>query len=867
MFNINPENWELCVNGPEDDAIHGENAGHPWFGIRENGRGDPDELETGDLLLIRRTSGRKPFGVMGIWEFHSSKPVNSQDEVPWEDAEYAYVLYCRALQREFDEVYTENFDELSFSPPHIRAAILNLRPEFKREYLNSLLDHEPLAGDARHRIEQELEEEPGQTREDRISRRLKPVQSLTVWIEKTQIEGREYKQSGDLALGNAVFSPQQSAGGQDIYSSLREAEVGDIVLHILQDHRQFVGASIIDSELITEFSGPPPEAGGDHWTDQQREQGGYLRKLTDYTEFDTPILIYEDVLDHPAYQERLAKVRDTHTGLFYDRNHELAQGSYFTRCPDAITEFFVDESPELASFLRSHDWQGDALDHDGDTLIPAGSYDTVAAATTDIRRRRSIARDQTREWLSIYLIDTAVEDWTAALSGVEPNSTLTPTAAARCQQLVQLFMDHEATFAEQADRFGIGTLNQLSPGETLFVALFRDLQKRAGVKPNLNQVKFLTLKEGNYTVEAGHAETASRDEFGESAELEPVTEPPQRADEIARQLDIAQQLVFHGPPGTGKTYVAQQFARWWLTKETAGTPTKEQLELVTFHPSFSYEDFIEGLTTKVTETGAVAYDYKDGVFKRVCQRATNAYYAAEDPEKALSYILIIDEINRGNLAQIFGETITLLEADKRLDAKHETTATLAHSGKPFIVPPNLYVIGTMNTADRSIALVDAALRRRFRFMACPPDLDVLYRKHEFTGPAEVERIAQNGESAHKSLLALSILGLQDLNQTIIDMPDLGKRKQIGHSYLLGVSSTDALVDAWRFEILPLLEEYYFSQFSRIEEELFRGSGGGLFDQDQQQIADFGANELATSLGQLVGVEPSPVLTQPPLEGE
>ena len=111
------------------------------------------------------------------------------------------------------------------------------------------------------------------------------------------------------------------------------------------------------------------------------------------------------------------------------------------------------------------------------------------------------------------------------------------------------------------------------------------------------------------------------------------------------------------------------------------------------------------------------------------------------------------------------------------------------------------------------------------------------------------------------------MGLQDLNETIIDTPDLGKGKQIGHSYLLGVPTTDALVDAWRFEILPLLEEYYFSQFSRIEEELFRGSGEELFDQDQQQIAEFGADELATSLAQLVGIEPSSTLIQSPLEEE
>ncbi|WP_050052179.1 McrB family protein [Halostagnicola sp. A56] len=160
---------------------------------------------------------------------------------------------------------------------------------------------------------------------------------------------------------------------------------------------------------------------------------------------------------------------------------------------------------------------------------------------------------------------------------------------------------------------------------------------------------------------------------------------PRETETIERQLQNTGQLVFYGPPGTGKTYTAQRFARWWLNQQPGHAPSSNQLETVTFHPSFSYEDFLEGLTAEADE-GAVEYNIKDGVFKRICNRAEQAYHHAqqnEDVDEPPRFVLIIDEINRGNLAQIFGETITLLEADKRLGEEDEVEITLAHSGESF----------------------------------------------------------------------------------------------------------------------------------------------------------------------------------------
>jgi 5-methylcytosine-specific restriction protein B len=334
----------------------------------------------------------------------------------------------------------------------------------------------------------------------------------------------------------------------------------------------------------------------------------------------------------------------------------------------------------------------------------------------------------------------------------------------------------------------------------------------------------------------------------------PLGEPPfekpneRTRDEIIRQLHAKNQVIFYGPPGTGKTHIASEFAKWWVTEQTDGTPEAMQVQSVTFHPAFAYEDFLEGLKADATDTGAVDYDIEDGILKRIARQARQAKDDADGNPPP--YILIIDEINRGNLAQIFGETITLLEADKR----DSHTTQLAHSDDEFSIPSNLYVIGTMNTADRSIALVDAALRRRFRFLHFPPDYGVLLKKHNFDDWTALDTAITDADDPFRTLLALSIRALQHINEQIVDVPDLSKGQQIGHSYLYDVEKSQEILDAWRFDILPLLEEYYFGQFDRIRRQLFGGAGDGVIDWDAERIRPFTEEDLATFLGQFVDTD-------------
>jgi len=335
----------------------------------------------------------------------------------------------------------------------------------------------------------------------------------------------------------------------------------------------------------------------------------------------------------------------------------------------------------------------------------------------------------------------------------------------------------------------------------------------------------------------GWSQLQDLDSERESDKIVPAR--PDQAGEITRQLEEQMQIVFYGPPGTGKTYTAERFAQWWTAQQESTIPADERVETVTFHPSFTYEDFIEGLSAEATN-GQVAYEVQDGILKRLSKKAADAYKDAQaagaDPPR---FVLVIDEINRGNLAQIFGETITLLEGDKR----GVTTVRLAHSDSEFTLPPNLYVIGTMNTADRSIALVDAALRRRFRFIASPPDFETVIQEYGLP-----KNPLQDGDE-FELLLGLSIAALREMNDRIVRAADLGKGKQIGHTRLFGVETTEDIRDVWRFDILPLLEEYYFGQFDRIQQELFDGAGGELFDWERKQIRNFGLQELADALAE------------------
>ena len=334
-----------------------------------------------------------------------------------------------------------------------------------------------------------------------------------------------------------------------------------------------------------------------------------------------------------------------------------------------------------------------------------------------------------------------------------------------------------------------------SSAEDMTLELFRQAEEYA---PTFNMLHRLNTNASN------SGGDRPIEEFPEPDNLQALANElyldKQFLERIVQLLDDKRQVIFQGPPGTGKTFVAQKLADY-LAKQ------QEHVTLVQFHPSYAYEDFVQGYRP-ILEDGKLGFKLRKGPLLEAAGRADR---------KEGKHFLIIDEINRGNLAKVFGELYFLLEYRNR-------AMRLQYSDKPFSLPENLYIIGTMNTADRSIALVDLALRRRFHFVEFHPDKSpiqgLLGRWLRDRNPGK-EWIANVVDCANKKL------------------PD--QQAAIGPSYFMKDNLDDDMVRLiWKHNVLPYVQEqlhgYNPERLREFELKKLKAAVMGVTDAEQDEIA-------------------------------
>lgn len=368
--------------------------------------------------------------------------------------------------------------------------------------------------------------------------------------------------------------------------------------------------------------------------------------------------------------------------------------------------------------------------------------------------------------------------------------------------------------------------------------------------------------------------------------------------------------IYFGPPGTGKTYKTRYEAvkiinpkfqsnfRGEIKAEYERLKEEGFIRFVTFHQSYSYEDFVEGIRPVLKLTN-IEYQVKEGIFKSFCNEASKKnIYRIKDlmPLKIeKDYVLIIDEINRANVSSVFGELITLLEPDKREGKKEELSLILPYSGSTFCVPSNIHIIGTMNTADRSVETLDTALRRRFEFEEIMPSAELLspsalycnllweYQFYTWEDKAfsQVEEsffilygapedLVLNRKRIWETMKAekdqrkydyfdsfdWNGINLQNILETInlrIEVL-LDRDHTIGHSYFLNVKSKNDLYFVFKNKVIPLLQEYFYGDYSKIGLVLGSGFVKAPKENDKVVFANgFEHNELGQKGFEIINV--------------
>jgi hypothetical protein len=721
----------------------------------------------------------------------------------------------KQLYSSFSEILNQDQDffKIEKTPCNLDRTIFSIRKKLEKEYGTTEIDF----------YDKILRERWG--KEDKDSKKRKtgagnerPAEGSNIWIEKTIVKGRPDRQSGEHRLGEALWSPQRAKNGGDFYSSMRLVAPGDIVLH-LTDNLGITGKSRVAEEVDDHFVCLPDT----DWADQP----GYRVQLSDF-EALAPELPRDAFFKDPEIGPEMRTLLDSEDGhgLFYNRKLELNQGAYLSKAPRSLVSLLnktyqktagkklveIPDEDSLLERLEANPMQIKSLN----TIFygPPGTGKTYVTArraveicdgqapteNVELRKRYDQLIKQKRVEFVTFHQTYGYEEF---VEGLRPETGESddgePSAGFRLQPVDGVLK----RIADRASKLPSTSGVTFDPaGRKVFkVSLGRSNS------PEDDYLREECLEQGQILLGYGGdvdwsgAEFDSYDAIASRWRQEPSEEDAHgnnpnilfpfqlRAAMTDGDLILASRGnrrlqavgVVNGPyqfkRRESDEYHHTRPVRWiWKDETGDGIPVSDVLDR-----NFSQQS-IYGLTPKAVQWEALL---------PYLQVKTDA---GPPPP----HVMIIDEINRANISKVMGELITLLEEDKRLGAPNEIAVTLPHSGESFTLPSNLHIIGTMNTADRSIALLDTALRRRFQFVEMPPEPGIL----EKIDGVDVSSV------------------LQSINTRLEWF--LGTDQLIGHAWLMSattIAELDALISN---KIIPLLREYFHEDLDRVRAVL----GGG-----------------------------------------
>jgi MoxR-like ATPase len=639
--------------------------------------------------------------------------------------------------------------------------------------------------------------------------KLKVRSKRRVWIEKASVRNRADRLEGEYALGKALWSPARDRSGGDEYWSMRDVQPGDLVIHLV-DNRQIAGVSVVKTYVSFDFEGLPNTA----WAGMD----GYLVRLEDYQPCDPPVP-REAFLGNPQLADELRRIRAAHKNLFYDRDLNLNQGFYLTPAPDELVALLNSASVAATGHLLPH-IRSEELDT-SPTQSEEGQQSIVGETPSPRVWLYAPGRDA-EHWDEFYRDGLIAIGWNelgdlSAFSDQELVAVKmqelyerdsSPTNDARaCYEFSQVMRPGDLVFAKRGRSriVGYGTVlgdYRFEPTRENYQHVRRMRWDGRGQWPLSRSLAMKTLTDISHDAELVQQlrKLVELDGNEDEAEVAPLQErTPFKIDdaleglflertEFERVLNIwkiKRNLIIQGPPGVGKTFIAKRLAYALM-----GFKDPSRVGMVQFHQSYGYEDFVQGY--RPTPSGLVL---RDGLFLDFCRRA------ARDPDT--TFVFIIDEINRGNLSRILGELMMLIEPDKRGSNWSVPLTYSTTSEAQFFVPENVFLLGLMNTADRSLAMVDYALRRRFAFWTLSPNF----------GSQRFQQLLVERGMPQRRVDAL-INCIERINKEIAeDTSNLGPGFRIGHSYFCQEIPEDTDPLNWmkgvvETEIIPLLSEYW-----------------------------------------------------------